>query len=434
MRVVSLRERPYAYILALVLVGLAVPFVTRSRTEWDTVYVATTADLLAGRDIYDQPNGFSYPPFQAVFALPVIGLAKPAQRAVWFTVNAIALVVLLRSAWRLAEGGTLRLGRDHAEHVACWLGLAVGVGFAFNSLSHQQTDIVLGALVVVGISRLARGQSLVAATWFGFAAAMKCTPLLFAPYLVMRRKPVAAAWLVAVAAAASSTPDLVVRPTTDGTWLGRWYAHLLRPITRPEFTPGIWASDIIYNQSLVGAMNRWTRTTWEPAGKFALIRDVPATATPAELRRWMLAAAGVCGAIGLAAIVVARRRPLVAEPLATCCEGGIVITGMLLFSPMSSPAHFGLLLLPGFALARTAVVSRKAWAWPLLLAALLGALLINKDLWGDKLYTLGLWYGSATGATVAMLLGCVIGLVTSRAETFTESTQIPEPACKKVAA
>src|SRR5437763_5323328 len=96
--------RPYPVVLGLLLAGLAVPFLTRARTEWDSVFVATAERLLAGEDLYARPTGFTYPPFQALFAAPVAGLPKLSQRAAWFAVNAVCLVWLLRTAWRLAGG------------------------------------------------------------------------------------------------------------------------------------------------------------------------------------------------------------------------------------------------------------------------------------------------------------------------------------------
>src|SRR5438874_1516709 len=115
--------RTYSVLFGLLIAGLAVPFLARARTEWDYVFVATAERLLAGDDLYARPTGFTYPPFQALFAAPVVGLPKLLQRAAWFAVNAACLAWLLRAAWRLAGGGPLRFGRDYPEHLACWLGL-----------------------------------------------------------------------------------------------------------------------------------------------------------------------------------------------------------------------------------------------------------------------------------------------------------------------
>jgi hypothetical protein len=358
-----------------------------------------------------------------LFALPVVGLPQPVQRAAWFAVNAGCLAYLLCSAWRLAGGGTLRPLRDHPEHYACWLGLAVGLGFVLNALAHQQTDVVLAALVVAGIDRLTREHSLRAATLFGLAAAMKCTPLLFAPYLLVRGKPLAAAWLVAVFLGASLLPDLIARPAAGGTWLARWSAEYLEPMARPDYAPGVWASDVIFNQSLVGLTNRWATTRCEAAGGTVVVPAVPPAAGPAEMRSWILAAAAACGGLALAGMIAARRRSA-ADPAATVWECGMILAGMLLFSPMSSPAHFGLLLLPGFTLARAAVVGRRPWAGPCLVVALAGSLLTNKDLWGQAIYTAGLWYGSATAAALACLFACVAALVSTPAATAPTSVTV----------
>src|SRR5205085_12286191 len=103
-----------------------------------------------------------------------------------------------------------------------------------------------------------------AAGLVGATAALRCAPLLFAPCLVVRGRPLAAAWLVRVAVGASLVPDAGNRPAGGGTWLGRWYGEYLAPMARPDYAPGIWASEIIYNQSLVGLANRWRGTTGEP--------------------------------------------------------------------------------------------------------------------------------------------------------------------------
>jgi hypothetical protein len=403
------RQRPYSLLLIVLLAGLAVPFLTRERTEWDHVFVAAADRLLAGEDLYKQPTGYTYPPFQAMFAAPVAGWPQSVQRGVWFAVNALCLAWLLRAAWRLAGDGPLQVRRDYPEHLACWLGLGVGLCFLLNALAHQQTDILLAALVVGGIERLVHNQPVRAATFFGLASAMKCTPLLFVPYLLIRYKPFAAGWLVTVALGASLLPDLVARPATGGTWLGRWSAEYLEPMARPDYTPGVWASEIIYNQSLVGLTNRWATTTWEAVGGKVVVQPVLPATTPGEMKGWLLAAALVCGGLALVGMRLARRRS--DQTAVTVWECGMVVAGMLLFSPMSSPAHFGLLLLPGFALARAAVVHCRAWAWPVLAVALAGALLTNKDLWGDLVYTVGLWYGAATLTAVACLFGCVCALV-----------------------
>jgi hypothetical protein len=87
-------------------------------------------------------------------------------------------------------------------------------------------------------------------------------------------------------------------------------------------------------------------------------------------------------------------------------EGGILLLLMLLLSPMSSKAHFGVLVLPGFCLARAAVRSRSPWLWGTLLGAAILASTGSKGVLGNRLYTLSLWAGTTTWGTLFLLAGC----------------------------
>src|SRR5438874_1333 len=82
--------------------------------------------------------------------------------------------------------------------VVC-LGLACALPYVLSVMDHQQTDLLIAALLIGGCLALQRARALSAATLFGLAAGMKCTPLLWAPYLAWRGRWKAAAWLVAVA-------------------------------------------------------------------------------------------------------------------------------------------------------------------------------------------------------------------------------------------
>jgi hypothetical protein len=91
-------------------------------------------------------------------------------------------------------------------------------------------------------------------------------------------------------------------------------------------------------------------------------------------------------------------------------EGSIVLMLMLLLSPMSSKAHFGVLILPGFCLARRVIVARDGVLWTIFFLALALGMISNKDPLGDKLYSLTLWYGFTTWQTLLLLMGCLLAL------------------------
>jgi hypothetical protein len=271
-----------------------------------------------------------------------------------------------------------------------------GVGYLQFSLAHLQTDVVIGALLGVGCLALRRSRSVAAATCFGLAAALKCTALLWAPYLVWRRRPLAALCVFVVALGVNLLPNLVSHSPSGRLWLDDYVTRFLRPLAATDHVVGTWNSDIMYNQSLAGAAQRW------------LGGGLTDPVNPAMLR------AGVVGleAVLCLLVLVVCRGPFrqlthVSKsgiPLETA-EYGIVLMLMLLLSPMSSKAHFGVLILPGFLLARSAFLTGSLLQWGSLLFAVTLALLSNKDPLGEDLYTLTLWYGTATWQTLALLVG-----------------------------
>jgi hypothetical protein len=259
---------------------------------------------------------------------------------------------------------------------------------------------------------LVRARSLAAATCFGLAAAVKCTALLWVPYLMWRRQPRAAAWLLCVALGVNLLPDLVSRPPSGRTWLAEYGVQFLRPLTEAASYPGSWGSDILYNQSLAGAGQRWLVRTWEfgADGWSSRLRDDPPS--PAAVRGAVYAVQ-----VGLLLLVLAIcRRPFQRlgdtpeDRSRLTLEAVTVLLLMLLLSPMSSKAHFGVLVLPGFCLARRVVAMRSRLLGMVFILALALGLLSNKDPIGDQLYSLTLWYGFTTWQTLLLLLGCLLVL------------------------
>ena len=381
-------------LLIAAIVGLGVPFVTRERSEWDAVFVRTAEHLLAGRDIYAQADGYTYPPFQAFLAVPFALMPTTANRIAFYALNLVCLFWMVRSATKLAGGFAI-------------LGAIAGAIFAFHCYAHQQTDVIVAALVLGGCSYIARGKSIAAATLFGLGAAMKCTPLLFAPYLLIKGKPFAALWLIFIAVGANLLPDAIHRPA-DGAWVSKWYELYLAPMARPDYSPGIWASEIVYNQSLVGAMNRWTSTTWSVVHHKIEVRAIPASMPPSELKHLLIGCFAGLGTLALAAIIRGRR-----NERGTAWECGMVVSAMLLMSPMSSVPHFATLILPGLLFAQMYRERRTKYILVFGTILLLGALATNKDLIGSRNYTIGLWYGSAMWCAIASFFGCAVGLITS---------------------
>ncbi len=405
---------PYSVAAAALFIGLAVPFLSRRQSEWRNVFVTAAEILRQGGDLYQPRNGFAYPAFMAWAALPFTFVPMPVERTAWLAVNLICLTLLARWAWRLAGGGRLQGQASVArgEHGAAVLGLLCGAPFLWNCMNHQQTDIVIGALLLGGCVLLNRERSLSAAVCFGLAAAMKCTALLWAPYLMWRRRSAAAVCVAAVAFGANLLPDLVSRPPVESTWLGEYWTHCLKGLASEDRYPGTWGSDVIYNQSLAGSARRWLTTSWAwTADDCAVVERAESLGGPRAARAGVYAAALVLllGTLWAAGRPLRRPGPdAPGEVGQQALECGAMLLLMLLLSPMSSLAHFGVLTLPGFCLGRAAVARRDGRVWAILAAAAALAITANKALVGGRVYSLTLWYGSVMGETLILLLGCCL--------------------------
>lgn len=401
---------PFTALGAVLLVAVAITFCRRQDSEWEQVYVRAAGHLWKGEDMYRMQNGYLYPPFMALTALPFLAIPFPVSRFVWFLVNAICLLALLRWGWRVAGGGRLEGVQSSGtrERLAALLGCLCGISYIENCLAHQQTDIVIGAMLAGGCLLLWRGRPMLAATSLGLAAACKCTALLWAPYLLWRGRPLAALWLLVVVAGVNLLPDQVHPAPGGRSWCQEYAARFLEPLTASDHYIGTWGTDPVYNQSFTGLAQRWCTTAWTWTTNDCTIETRPPLLRPETLRIWVY---GVELSL-LGAVLWICGRPFqklldTEEGTLQALECGMILLLMLLLSPMSSKAHFGTLVVPGYCLARAALSSRSHALKALLAGSVLLGLLCNKDPLGERLYTLSLWYGVVTWQTLLLLVGCL---------------------------
>jgi hypothetical protein len=405
------------FVISSVILGFGM--VGREATEFEWAYLLTSRHLRNGLGIYGLGippyRAYTYPPFMAALWLPFALLPKAVERAAWFLLNAACMVYLWRGCWKLAGGGRLEgdpAGIDRREQIAAWLGLGSCVIYLLNNMDHQQTDVVIAAMLIGGCLALGRSRDMLAATCFGLAAGMKCTPLLWAPYLLWRGRARAALWVAAVAVGVNFLPNLVSHPPRGGLWLAEWFERYLRPMGNPDFFPGKWHAWILDNQALSGLANRWTltRCVWSADGLSVVDRPSPVSI---GTFRWLLYSAE--GVLLLSVFLAMRRgrRVLPVEPPAPTPEAldySSVLLLMLLLSPMSSKSHFSTMLLPGFCLARISVHRGSRMLWVLLSASIVAGL-TTAPVWGKTVGRFSMWCGMITWGALFLLAGCVLSLL-----------------------
>ncbi|MGC9965968.1 MAG: glycosyltransferase family 87 protein [Syntrophobacteraceae bacterium] len=415
----SLTRYPYTAAAAVLFISQAFPPLLRRRTEWTEVFVSASKDFLAGQNFLAKDYGYVYPPFFAMVSTPFTLLPQALSQILFYLISVACLVYVVKSAWSMSGGGRLQgagVKVEPGEHLVFLLAILCAGRFLLNALSHLQTDLLIAALVMAGCLALRANRGFVSATWIGLAAAIKCTPLLFAPYLAWRGKWLAALWLVVIAIGVNFLPDMVQRPPSGGSWAVEWYTRYIRPIGQENYVPGTWYTSIINNQSLAGAVKRFFTTTLErtPDGIDVVKKnsDLSPTALK-EITLILYAMVTIPSAYALW-----RRRRMAGAPRAApdawALEFSIILLLMLLLSPNSSRGHFGVMLLPAFCVGRIALAGRTRTAWTLfLLATFLSLVCYNTPL--NIFFIPTLWAGAVSIVTVLLLAGCIMGLLEGNA-------------------
>lgn len=424
------QSRSYSILTAIALIAFAIPYAKKPNSDWALVYLPAAARLANGEDIYQL--AYTYPPVNAWLMIPLVGVPDVPAKLIWYALSVVALIILVRGAWTLSGGGRLE-GEPLApprEHLIAGLGFLCAAAFLLDALTNQQNDLIVNALVILGCGRLVRGKGLWAGVLFGLAAGLKCTPLLWAGYMLYRRQWAGALIVPLVAVGINLLPDLTHPPKDSESRLVRWIEVFLGPMLGREHKIGTWATEIDFNHSLNGSFTRWLSLdrdsfmNWADDLRMQAARGGPIdiTAPPAHMDATTVRFIAYGTMLLLVVVTFAcsvlgdrrfGRQNLAAGPGPSrqALEFSLVLILMLLLSPQSSKPHFCTMILPAFCLARAA----SAWPSRPIVIAFVGALALgiaaNKDLVGRAVYDWLKWYGGMTIETVLLFVGCCIGLV-----------------------
>lgn len=383
--------------LALVLILLlgSIPFMHKGTGGISELPVYTQAGqfMRQGKEIYRVTDNkpFTYPPFFAVpfVVAPDVPMLPPREAGpiiAWYVVTALALVsvfYLIQSNLTLSPNLSTNLNNTAPQ--PSWLFyfitlLLIGryIGSVFGNQSH---DLLVLLPIMLGCHQLIRDKNYRAGFWLGIAAAFKATPLLFLVLLVLQRRWSALAVMLTTVISVTLLPDLIF-PREDGQlWVWSWLSTFVLNLNPggPADT-GPWQASNILNQSLSGTLHR---------------------VFSGERLLWisLLAQALVLALVSLAAIVHRANTSML-----VMAQFSAVLCGMVLLSPMSSKAHFCVLLLPAAIATWDAMTNRNVLSMIALGIVFCLGTLTSKDLVGRELGNQLLGYGTATWLTVALLI------------------------------
>lgn len=404
-----------------IVAGSAPLFLTSpERTEWAWVYRRAALRMQAGEPVnVIEPVAYSYPPAMAMLTVPLSNCSPRLGAVGWLAVNSAALAVLMVACWRLCGGP-----RPFSPISGGWMlvfagAMLLNLRYTIAPLQHQQFDLVIAALVVGGCWALGAGRKVAAGISLGAATAMKCTPLLFFPWLLWRRQWLPAALLLAVGFGLNLLPDVLFPQQNGRLYVQDWLESFAAAPARHG--PGEWFTEPSQNQSLSGTMARWFGRSESAILPSKDDRRQPENGGAVSLnsKRLILLRALVYGTDLLLILVTLAAcgrpfQPLGLKPveqpnenstgdrswpgpsqsgrrqwphptLQLAVEASAVCCLMLLLSPMTGKAHFVLMLLPCFVLIRAALIDQDRRLWPVIGLMAIAGPLTTKGVWGRDL-------------------------------------------------
>lgn len=381
--------RRYKTVLLLVVIAAAYYPRFASRPDGMTLYPLGAEALLQGKVLEAGAQGFTYPPAFAFVMIPFVPLPMWLRNLAWYVVLIGATYLSFRLCERLVIGSFPELSQGRRIIWLRVLSLALSLKFMLAVLENQAYDVIVFLCVLVGLWGLQNGKDLRAAAGFALAAALKATPLLFLPYLLLRRRVKLFLLCVVFYAGFSFLPDVFFTPkgAPSGyfvTWVRDLAVGSVRSKPLEEQTRH-WEQANLLNQSLRG-----------------MVYSVVSQPSGAMSRRNVLYAAYLV--FGLVVFVLLLRSAR--TPHALLLDGSLVLISMLMLSPMSSKSHFVTLMLPYMVLSACVLLEPRArWIGGSVLALSFALTsLTSKDVIGKRLAEICLTSGCVTIGTLVLLV------------------------------
>ncbi len=334
------------WITLIVLAAIYYPWFGKG-SEGIALYTAAGRCIWHGQALLPCEPMFSYQPALAALMVPIAVLPAALQKLVWYVICAGSLVLTVRLAETMAE--RLYPGATHGRNLI-WLrtvNLLLCSKYILLVLAYQAYQAPALAMMTLGIWALTVGREASGGFWLAAAAAIRATPLVYLPYLLLKRRYLAGVAFVAGFVAISFLPDMIGALRGGHTGYVQDWIRLTMPAIAPGMTPGPTSSlpywnDWVgqssgHNQSLRGLVNRFA------AGPvFGLSPRV------------VLVAVDGAFALMTAAILLMSPR----DKAYAAVDGAVLLIAVLALSPMTSLSHY-IIVLPVVILVGAAVINDR---------------------------------------------------------------------------
>jgi hypothetical protein len=374
------RLKPWSdWIILIVTAAALYPMFGRS-SDMGPFYSTAARCILRGEALLSCLPPYPYQPVLAIFFIPLAFLPAVLQRLIWYVIFIGCLVIAVRLTEAIAE--RLYPGSTRGQNLF-WLRtiMLISCGKHFlDVVTYASHDPLSLAIIMFATWALFNGREAAGGLWLAVAAAIRASPLIYLPYLILKRRVLACLVFIVALLAVSFIPDII------GALRGGYTGYLtdwLRQVVGPALVPGtssklvfwdIWNGANLYNQSLRGLINRFAT-----APVFGL--------TPTMI---LIIVDGIFAAIvGVLLLTSPRRKEYVA------IDTAVLLIAMLALSPMTSRYHY-IFVLPAVILATAATMAdprmRTLGTYVLVASFLLRAGTSN-DLVGGRITDFAYAYG-----------------------------------------
>jgi hypothetical protein len=284
---------------------------------------------------------FTYPPVFAFLMLPFAAMPMWLATLIWYAITLFCTVWCCWICEKLTERMFPGQWLDREREWLRLFGILISLKFILAVYEDQAYDLLVLPLILYGILALTDRRDVMAGAALAAAAAFKVTPLIFLPYLVFKRRFMAAAIFVVVLLAISFLPDLFLHPQ------GAAHGYFIT-----------WVRDVATAGLLEDPSNS-KNAFWTGANPLnlslrgALALAVDHTSYQADFLFWLrVVQLAFIGVIGTLVLMSARAQMI---PV----EGALLIISMLMLSPMTGRGHLVGLLLPYYLIVAAVIRDRK---------------------------------------------------------------------------
>ena len=211
--------------------------------------------LLDGKFIYANGLDVVYPPFWALAHTPLTLVPTRTARVLLYPLAGLSLGLLLWILHRLTRQ-QLPLHPEATFWCAVAAVLLTSL-FLSRDLPIVGANTALLALSWLGFYLFSQGRPLRGGACLGLAAALKCTPLIFVAYFLLKRQWRLVGMAIVVAALATLSPILVRGGGAYRQTMSAWVGQVMRGLSDPDPSRGPLGEEKVENLSLRPALARY---------------------------------------------------------------------------------------------------------------------------------------------------------------------------------